>query len=230
MTAYKHTQIGYPILAVTLVVFFFFAWLYVTAMTEPPSSDSGTNVAVTAIMALILLVLATFSTLTISADEQYLRIKFGYGAFRKQFKLSDIASAKQVKNHWYYGWGIRIWFWPYMWIYNVSGFDAVEICTKDLKVYRLGTDEPETALALVLGYLALYGTAQNYVVMPDGTTRADEGAAAHIFQLLMGGQLPVIAYFALKYLPRAPKQALGILGLQLLAGLAACAPVFCFSM
>jgi hypothetical protein len=45
-----------------------------------------------------------------------------------------------VKNHWYYGWGIR--FWPGMTIFNVSGFDAVEITMQNGRRYRIGTDEP----------------------------------------------------------------------------------------
>ena len=56
--------------------------------------------------------------------------------------------------------------------------------------------------------------------------RADEGAEAHIWQLLMAGQLPVLAFFAVKWLPRAPKQALCVLGLQVAAVLAALAPVY----
>ncbi|MEE9525860.1 MAG: hypothetical protein V3V78_04615 [Candidatus Woesearchaeota archaeon] len=75
-------------------------------------------------------------------DKEYLRIKFGYGIFKKRFALKEIISARTVRNHWYYGWGIRIWFWPYMLIYNVSGFDAVEIKMKNNKIYRIGTDEP----------------------------------------------------------------------------------------
>ena len=142
MTSYKHTQIGYLVLIVTFVVFIFFAWLYLIASAEPPSVDSGTNFAVTAVMVLILFILASFSTLTVTIDEQYLRIKFGYGIFRKKLALGEIASVKQVKNHWYYGWGIRLWFWPYMWIYNVSGFDAVEIVMRNGKIYRIGTDTP----------------------------------------------------------------------------------------
>ena len=42
----------------------------------------------------------------------------------------------------------------------------------------------------------------------------------------MAGQIPFIAYFAVTWIPRAPKAALVVLGLQLLAGLAAAAPVF----
>lgn len=54
----------------------------------------------------------------------------------------------------------------------------------------------------------------------------DEGTAAHLWQLLMGLQLPIIAYFALRWLPQAPRQALYVLALQLGAGLAAMAPVY----
>jgi hypothetical protein len=72
------------------------------------------------------------------------------------------------------------------------------------------------ALGLVLGQLALVGTAR----------QADEGAAAHLWQLLIAVQLPIIAFFALRSLPRQPKHALLVLTLQIMAVLAACAPVF----
>jgi hypothetical protein len=72
------------------------------------------------------------------------------------------------------------------------------------------------ALAVVLGFIALHGVAR----------QEDEGTAAHLWQLLMAGQLPIVAYFAVKWLPRSPGPALGILALQALAGLAAMAPVF----
>ncbi len=72
------------------------------------------------------------------------------------------------------------------------------------------------ALATVLLRIALVGTA------PE----PDEGAAAHFWQLLMALQLPVIAFFAIKWLPQSPRQALLVLGLQAGAALAALAPVF----
>lgn len=142
MTSYKHTQIGYLMIIVTLAVLILFAWAQITVRSEPPSVDSGANFLVTAIMALVLLTLSSVTTLTVSIDEKYIQVKFGYGIFRKKFLLSEIVSAKQVKNHWYYGWGMRFWFWPRMCIYNVSGFDAVEISLKNGKIYRIGTDVP----------------------------------------------------------------------------------------
>ena len=72
------------------------------------------------------------------------------------------------------------------------------------------------ALAVVLGSLALYGVRRE----------ADEGAAAHVWQLLMAGQLPIILYFAIRWLPEAPRPALLKLALQLVAALAALAPVY----
>ena len=140
MTSYKHTQIGYLMLVVTLAVLLLFAWVYIMALAESPSVDSGPNFAVSTLMVLILFILASFATLTVSIDEKYLRIKFGYGIFKKKFLLEEITSARIVKNHLYNGWGIRIWFWPYMGIYNVSGFDAVEISMRNGKIYRIGTD------------------------------------------------------------------------------------------
>jgi hypothetical protein len=77
-----------------------------------------------------------------------------------------------------------------------------------------------TALAVVLGHIAFFGAVRE----------ADEGAAAHIWQLLMAGQIPVAAFFAIKWLPKAPKPALGILALQAGAVLASMAPVAYFNL
>ena len=65
------------------------------------------------------------------------------------------------------------------------------------------------ALVFLLGYAVIHGITQN--------PNADEGAPARIFQLLMVGQLPIIAYFAIKWLPKRPKQSLFILALQAVA-------------
>ena len=46
-----------------------------------------------------------------------------------------------VKNLWYYGWGIR--FTPRSWLFNVSGFSAIELQMKSGKRYRIGTDDPD---------------------------------------------------------------------------------------
>ena len=72
------------------------------------------------------------------------------------------------------------------------------------------------ALGIVLGHAAIYGVVHE----------ADEGAAAHVFQLLMAGQVPVLAYFAIQWLPKSPGGALRILASQIVAAMAALASVF----
>jgi hypothetical protein len=72
------------------------------------------------------------------------------------------------------------------------------------------------ALASVLIHIAIYGPAR----------QADEGTAVHIFQLLLLVQLPIVLFFAIRWLPRFPRPALLVLALQAAAGLAALAPVF----
>jgi hypothetical protein len=68
-----------------------------------------------------------------------------------------------------------------------------------------------SALAMVLGHFALYGIVHE----------PDEGTPAHVFQLLMILQLPLIAFFAMRWLPRAPGPALQVLALQTAAAGAA---------
>jgi len=74
-----------------------------------------------------------------------------------------------------------------------------------------------TGVAIVLAHLAYHGGIVHH---------ADEGAAAHLWQLLMAGQVPVVAFFALTWVPRAPGQAMRVLALQAAAALASFAAVF----
>ena len=73
-----------------------------------------------------------------------------------------------------------------------------------------------SALAIVLVHIIMSGTARE----------ADEGTAAHLWQLLMAAQIPIIAFFAIRWLPRSPRSALSVLALQVVAALAALAPVY----
>jgi hypothetical protein len=76
------------------------------------------------------------------------------------------------------------------------------------------------ALAMVLGHVVMFGVVRE----------ADEGTAAHIFQLLLVAEVPIVAFFAIKWLPCFPRQALQVLALRAGAVLAALAPVFYFNL
>lgn len=72
------------------------------------------------------------------------------------------------------------------------------------------------ALAVVLAHVAVFGTARE----------PDEGTSAHVFQVLLAAQLPIALFFAFRWLPRAPTQALTVLAVQAAAALVALAPVY----
>jgi len=131
---YKHTQIGYLVIIALIIPLsiLFFTMIF----TE-------FNQLFLIVFFILLLALVLFSSLTVEINKTRLIVKFGFGVINKKFNLRDVEFGHAVKNHWYYGWGIRLWLWPYMWIFNVSGFDAVEIKMKNGKTYRIGTDEPK---------------------------------------------------------------------------------------
>jgi hypothetical protein len=57
------------------------------------------------------------------------------------------------------------------------------------------------------------------------THQQDEGAPARIFQLLIALQVPIIAFFALKWLPKIPRPSLLVILLQIGAASAAVATI-----
>jgi hypothetical protein len=77
-----------------------------------------------------------------------------------------------------------------------------------------------SALAVVLAHIAIFGAVRE----------PDERTAAHLWQLLMAGQVPVVVWFAAKWLPQGPGAALCVLTLQAVAILGACAPVYYFKL
>jgi len=76
------------------------------------------------------------------------------------------------------------------------------------------------ALTVVLGAVVM--------LSPGG--ESDEGAAAHIFQLLLVGQVPIVAFFVLRWMRRSFKPAVQVVLLQVGAALMALIPVFVFHL
>lgn len=132
---YNHTQIGYLLITAYCAVIIFLGYMMFV---------SGLNAIALIVLLVMLIVLCLFATLTVTVDNQTLRIHFGVGLIRKRFLLSDIEEYRAVKNPWYYGWGIR--YTPRGWLFNVSGFSAIELQMKSGRTYRIGTDEPDSLL------------------------------------------------------------------------------------
>ena len=101
---------------------------------------------------------------------------------------------------------------------------AVSIIGQEL-IMKVILKNPSAFLPLAMSFCAL-ATVIIYVAVFGPAPQADEGTAAHIWQILMAGQIPIIVFFAIKWLPRTPKEALLVLVLQGGAALMALAPVF----
>ena len=71
-------------------------------------------------------------------------------------------------------------------------------------------------LATIAAHIARFGAAP----------QQDEGAAAHLFQLLMPLQVPIIAFFAITWLRRERRPAVEVLALQIALALMPLAIVF----
>jgi hypothetical protein len=76
------------------------------------------------------------------------------------------------------------------------------------------------ALAVIAAHILTSGIA------PE----PDEGTAAHVWQLLIAGQVPIIAWFLLRWFPKARSAATPVLAAQAIALLAAAAPVVLFGL
>jgi hypothetical protein len=129
-TMYKHTQIGLlmyliflPIVIGLLISYYFFA-----------------NYLILVLAIFMAIALFIFNSLSVELADGALKFYFGPGIIRNIIPLGSIISVKSVRNSWYFGWGIH-WFGR-GWLYNVSGFDAVELQLNNNKVIRIGTDEP----------------------------------------------------------------------------------------
>ena len=143
MPRYHHTQVGWVTLGAMVTV------VLLVALSVAPL---GVPMILYLIVALTVAVAGIFASLSVTLDERYVTIRFGLTPIRKRIALADVASFRQVRNPWYVGWGIR-----YIgggWLYNVSGFDAVELVRHGGSRLRIGTDDPDglqRALSAALG-------------------------------------------------------------------------------
>jgi hypothetical protein len=133
MKNYRHTQFGWAIvlcvgpigLAMVLAAAF---WPHLALNLLIGAAILGVGVVL-------------FSTLTIAIEDGVLRASFGPGLIRKKVRLAEIAAVRAIPVRWWYGLGIHLT--PHGWLYNVSGWKAIEITLRNGRRFCLGTDEPE---------------------------------------------------------------------------------------
>lgn len=140
---YRHTQVGWAIIG---------SFALVAAFVLPQLQAAHVDRGPALFLSIAGLVLLLFGALTVEVDASSIQLRFGVGLVRKRIALRGVKSWREVRNPWYSGWGIRIG--PGGVIWNVSGFDAVELELDDGTRFRIGTDEPvalAAAIALARG-------------------------------------------------------------------------------
>jgi hypothetical protein len=88
---------------------------------------------------------ARFWGLTVEVTAEAVTLAFGAGLIRRTIPRARIKAVRQVRNAWYWGFGIRVT--PHGWMWNIAGLDAVEIEYADGARFRIGTDDPAGLLA-----------------------------------------------------------------------------------
>ena len=108
------------------------------------------RVAVVAVGPVLLLLLG-FGALTVSVDASEITLRCGVrpirGWVRKRIALDTVKDHQTVRNSWLLGQGIR--YIGNGWLYNVAGFEAVELDLTNGRRVRIGTDEPEALAAAI---------------------------------------------------------------------------------
>ncbi len=137
METKKFIQYGTSILIVMLPLFILsFAILILTGL-----NDLGQGLIFISLGATFLICILIFYKLTIYINDTYIYFRMGIGLISKKYLISDIRSCTPVKNKPLYGIGVRKI--PDGWLYNVSGFNAIELTFKNQKsIVRIGTNNP----------------------------------------------------------------------------------------
>jgi hypothetical protein len=131
MLPYRHTQIGRTIIVIFSIATGLLAALFVMRGQLEPLIP---------VFVVFVLVMSLMSSLTIEVTLSTLRFYFGLGIIRRRVALAEIERWKETHTSLISGWGIHLTL--HGWLYNVSGFTAVEITLKNGKCIILGTDEP----------------------------------------------------------------------------------------
>lgn len=131
---YHHTQPGLLMLGVMIVA------AIVTASSGYFYPASSGRLFLWAIAVGFAVLAWLFSSLTVDVDDSEIAWRFGPGLWRHRIARAEIASVQIVRNEWWNGFGVRMR--PGFRLYNVSGFDAVELRLKTGDVCRVGSDDP----------------------------------------------------------------------------------------
>jgi len=140
---YERRQIGWLTIVILFIVV---AMLSVALALSARTTDQQTafNVAI----CICALVGGLFSSLTVRVTERDIAWWFGIPQIGRRVAFDEIASIVATRTNLMEGWGIHLTWW-HGWVWNVSGFNAVEIVLRSGTRFAVGTPEPQAVIDAV---------------------------------------------------------------------------------
>jgi hypothetical protein len=130
MERYEHRQYG-TLMLILIVVF---------AAAGPVLNRTDAVFGASAAVAIAVLVV--MCRLNTAVEGRFVSWSFTFGFPSGRIALSAIESVAVVRTSVWEGWGIH-WTFFHGWLWNVSGFQAVEIRHDGGKRLTIGTDDPQ---------------------------------------------------------------------------------------
>lgn len=140
-TDYQYTQYG-----AFMFVVFIITGILIGVVADAILAEGRVTAAIIMIF-IYLLGISLFYSFTVQVTESKIKFWFGIGLFRKTYAISEIKSTREVKNPWYYFWGVKSI--PGGWLYAIAPGDALEIILKNGLIIHVGTNQPNTLRKVV---------------------------------------------------------------------------------
>jgi hypothetical protein len=136
---YRHVQMGWVSVGIMGVVAIL---LFQVGLVGTAPRLVLQFVAIALVIAAIV-----FSYQTIEVTDTEVVSRFALGIMPKRIPLAHIVRVEFAPSTWFEGWGIRLT--TRGWLYNVSGFGAVEFTMRDGNRMRFGSDDSSNLIDVV---------------------------------------------------------------------------------
>jgi len=147
---YEHAQAG-TLMRILLGVLMLFFCSVATGLLIA-GKEASAVIGTASPVGLLLVILALFHSLTVRVSAELIHLSFGIGLVSKSIAVREIESASIARTRWYNGWGIKKISGG--WLFNISGFDTVELKLGNGRRYLIGTDEPERLYEVIESAMA----------------------------------------------------------------------------
>ena len=139
MKYFKEFTFSWLVVSLIFSIFLFFTSLFCFNVGDNPMKI----ILYLVITGICLIIILLFYGMTTTIDAESITISFGIGFINKKINLANLESVTEVRNPWYWGWGIRMI--PNGTLYNISGSKGIELKFKNTdKIIRIGSKDPET--------------------------------------------------------------------------------------